>query len=108
MTPQMSNKALLVFALGLGIVVAIILMAMSAPAQVAADSEDYVLTQMELSWISASATETQARAIFYEAAITRCELEKALAQYKIAMNYEPARRAELEAKLNTVCTAIGF
>lgn len=69
---------------------------------------DPVLAQMETVYAEAILTEDNAKETYYLAAITRCEQQKALAQYKIANLYETSRTEELRAIVNTLCIAGGF
>lgn len=77
-----------------------------------ADWIDPILEQMEIAYEDSLLAERtsletykKAEETYFNTSISRCELEKSLAYYKLAMGYEMNREAELREKTEMNCVS---
>ena len=101
-----SNQELFWLTLTLALVLAAFQGLLGSPVSVEANQEDPILIELQNSYEMQSQAIAETHGLLYTQQIGLCELEKAIAQYKIAENYEPERQFVLRDKTEQNCDAL--
>ena len=104
------NKTILLFVTAVIAIITLFLLFAESP--VSANNPDKVLAQLNISYQDAIIAEEDAlksslaaTEAYYNSSVSRCELEKAIAYYKLSNNYETEREADLKYKTTINCVA---